>query len=277
MLLLFSAYSIFNTKKVQCKEIKWSITMESLNELRSKITALEATLKQERKRELESAFANFQALASRYNLDVKLISKSFSSAKFWDDRYAQNGNSGAGSYGRLAQFKADIINKIVEKFDISSVVEFGCGDGNQLKLSNYDEYLGYDVSEVVIESCHEVFSGDNTKKFKLLSEYVHQQFDLALSLDVIYHLIEDDVYDDYLHKLFSSSSNLVIVYSSNVDRVTNDAHVKHREFCSWVALNYSHFHLIEKIENIYKYDPKNQSDTSFADFYIFQNTAHAGL
>lgn len=37
-------------------------------------------------------------------------------------------NSGAGSYGRLADFKAEIINQFVTENDVREVVEWGCGD-----------------------------------------------------------------------------------------------------------------------------------------------------
>lgn len=42
----------------------------------------------------------------------------FNSKKYWNDRYLTVGNSGAGSYNKLAQFKADIINNFVEKNQI---------------------------------------------------------------------------------------------------------------------------------------------------------------
>src|SRR5687768_6622655 len=51
------------------------------------------------------------------------------SNQYWDDRYLIGGNSGAGSYDRLAQFKADVLNKFAYDRDVSSVIEFGCGDG----------------------------------------------------------------------------------------------------------------------------------------------------
>ncbi|HFK5799472.1 TPA: hypothetical protein ACG0L7_003353 [Enterobacter hormaechei subsp. oharae] len=52
------------------------------------------------------------------------------SAQYWDDRYRLAGNSGAGSYGRLADFKANVLNDFVAREKIGSVAEFGCGDGN---------------------------------------------------------------------------------------------------------------------------------------------------
>lgn len=65
------------------------------------------------------------------------------------------GNSGKGSYNRLAQFKADIINKFVEENAIEFVMEWGCGDGHQLSLAKYLQCVGYDVSKQAISTCQE--------------------------------------------------------------------------------------------------------------------------
>src|SRR5579859_8234848 len=57
------------------------------------------------------------------------------SSTYWEERYRAGGNSGAGSYGRLAEFKAEVLNGFVHSRGIRSVVEFGCGDGAQLALA----------------------------------------------------------------------------------------------------------------------------------------------
>jgi SAM-dependent methyltransferase len=80
------------------------------------------------------------------------------SKKYWDNRYCQGGHSGAGSYGQLAEFKADVLNKFVLENDIQSVIEFGCGDGNQLSLAKYPHYIGIDVSPKAIEICRKLFN-----------------------------------------------------------------------------------------------------------------------
>ena len=68
------------------------------------------------------------------------------SAKYWEDRYARGGTSGAGSYGRAAEWKAQIVNAWVRELGITSVIDWGCGDGNQLSLADYPRYLGLDRS-----------------------------------------------------------------------------------------------------------------------------------
>ena len=39
----------------------------------------------------------------------------FQSKRYWEKRYAQNKTSGTGSYGKLAKFKADIINDFLNQ------------------------------------------------------------------------------------------------------------------------------------------------------------------
>ncbi|WP_048031256.1 MULTISPECIES: hypothetical protein [Brevibacillus] len=48
----------------------------------------------------------------------------------WEDNYASGGNSGLGSYGVLALFKAEVINEYIKEQQVKSVIEFGCGDGS---------------------------------------------------------------------------------------------------------------------------------------------------
>jgi len=75
------------------------------------------------------------------------------SSEYWDRRYRSGGTSGDGSYGGLAEFKAEIINVFVEENGIDTVVELGCGDGNQLGLMDVPQYTGYDISKKAVEMC----------------------------------------------------------------------------------------------------------------------------
>lgn len=82
----------------------------------------------------------------------------FDSTAFWENRYASGGNSGCGSYNNLAKFKADIINKFLIDKDIQSVIDYGVGDGNQLKYIDTSniKYTGLDVSQTVIQICEDL-------------------------------------------------------------------------------------------------------------------------
>jgi len=192
---------------------------------------------------------------------------------YWENRYLSDGTSGAGSYGRLADFKAEIINNFVKNHEIKNVIEFGSGDGNQLKLLNFKQYTGFDVSEIVLNKCKKEFSDKSNYTFKNAKDYNGETADLVLSLDVIYHLIEDCVFYEYMENLFSAAEKFVIIYASNKNE-NHCPHVKHRKFTDWIEQNQNNITkgwvLKEKIENKYKYSPKNTEDTSFADFYIFE-------
>ena len=137
------------------------------------------------------------------------------SASYWNKRYLSGGNSGVGSYGKFAEFKAGVLNDFVRENSVKSVIEYGCGDGNQLKRADYPQYIGFDVSPAAIAKCRSLFADDCTKQFRLVSEYAGDTAELTLSLDVIYHLVEDDVFDSYMRRLFGSATRFVIIYLSN--------------------------------------------------------------
>lgn len=195
------------------------------------------------------------------------------SANYWQNRYVSGDNSGAGSYNRLAEFKAEILNSFVKDNDVKSIIEWGCGDGNQLSLAQYPSYLGYDVALKAIEICKERFINDASKKFEWCG---HENFstkaraDLSMSLDVIYHLIEDNVYETYMRQLFDTSRKFVCIYSCNDDNPSIGCHVKHRIFTDWIDKNVSdNWELFKTVKNRYPYDENNPDNTSWSDFYFF--------
>lgn len=196
-----------------------------------------------------------------------------SSGDYWQGRYAAGGNSGAGSYNHLAEFKAEVINGFVTTHGIADVVEFGCGDGNQLGYAVYPRYSGYDVSPQAVQICRQRFAGDRTREFFLLQDYDQRQADLTLSLDVIYHLVEDPVYEDYMRRLFLAARRYVIVYSSDREQApaANSPHVRHRAFTKWVGQHCPDWTLMATIPNRFPYNG-DASVTTFADFYIYERT-----
>ena len=172
-------------------------------------------------------------------------------------------------------FKAGIINNFVKNNKITSIIEYGCGDGNQLRFSEYPQYIGFDISQKAISLCEEIFYNDSNKIFKLMREYSGETAQLTLSLDVIYHLIEDDIFYHYMERLFNSSEQFVIIYSSNTDsNIRNeDPHVKHRSFEKWIEDTYQlkkcQWRLIHHIPNKFPFTG-DYDKGSLADFYIYK-------
>ena len=212
---------------------------------------------------------------------AKLYASTYpSSDVYWELRYSHGGTSGAGSYGSLARFKANVIQNFVESNDIKRVIEWGCGDGNQLSLTEFEEYIGFDVSPTAIDICKTKFGEDDSKSFFLYNpdafvdnlRLFHCR--LSISLDVIYHLTEDVVYQKYMKDLFRSSDEFVIIYSSNDGDLGDNAnHVKHRSHQDYVEKNLQTWELFKKIDNEYPYDPQNPNETSLSDFYVYKKSA----
>jgi SAM-dependent methyltransferase len=194
-----------------------------------------------------------------------------SSPQYWNDRYSLGGNSGAGSYGRLALFKAQVVNQFVAEHGIQTIVELGSGDGAQLEIAKYPHYTGIDVSMEAIQKCRARFANDSSKSFFHMSsaEADTAKAELSLSLDVIYHLIEDDIYHAYMSRLVSASERFLCIYSSNDERSSPAAHVRHRCFTDWMKHHAPSWKLISKVPNLYPEDPERPNDTSWADFYFF--------
>lgn len=189
------------------------------------------------------------------------------SEEYWIERYNNGRNSGSGSYGKFAEFKAEVLNNFVQNREIKSVIEFGCGDGNQLKYSNYRNYLGFDVSFDAISRCQKLFSHDKKMVFKLMKEYSGEKSDLSISLDVIYHLVEKKSFEEYMYTLFGAAERYVIIYSSDSDKNYGVAqpHIKRRKITKWIDQNIKGWKLIDRIPNRYEWngDWKNSSVSIF--------------
>lgn len=196
------------------------------------------------------------------------------SEEYWRRRYEWMLDSGPGSHGKLAEFKASIVNQFVRDNAVGSAIEFGCGDGNRLKLADCPSYIGFDVSPAALSRCRKVFRRDPAKCFRLASEYRGEEAELALSLDVISHLVEDEVSEQHMKRLFESATRFVITYSSNrVDESGQGAtpHVRHRRFSEWVDRNGGEWVLERRIPNRYPF-AGDLREGSFSDFYIDRRT-----
>jgi hypothetical protein len=136
--------------------------------------------------------------------------------------------------------------------------------------------LGLDVSRIAVERCARQFAGDTAKSFLWydpkaaanLGDFL--QADLTLSLDVMFHLVEDAIYDGYLRTLFGMSRRYVIVYSSDVEAATKVPHVRHRKFTQSVELRFPDFKAIDRRAASHAGDPAAKC------FVMFERAHTAG-
>lgn len=202
---------------------------------------------------------------------------SIDSKKYWENRYKINSNSGAGSYGYLKNYKLDILNNFIGDNKISSIIDFGCGDGNQIDGLKINEYNGYDVSQSAINICKKKYNNNNFQ-FYVINDYtLFKKCELGLSLDVIYHLIENHVFEEYMEHLFKNSIKYIVIYSNDyeaekINPLTNKPyapHVKPRNFTKYIEDNFPEWKLDKKIIN-----PHHGKPGVWSDFFFYSKLNH---
>lgn len=85
--------------------------------------------------------------------------------------------------------------------------------------------------------------------------------DLSISLDVIFHLVEDEIFEKYMFDLFKFSTSYVIIYAWDVDE-EKKYHIRQRNYSKWIKKNIHSFHLKKHIIS----DQVN----NFCDFFIYE-------
>jgi SAM-dependent methyltransferase len=184
----------------------------------------------------------------------------FDAASYWDHRYRKGRTSGAGSEGSAAAAKAAYVNALIARESIRSVVDWGCGDGTVLDLLHPGiEYVGLDVSPHVIQRHRrERLSRGH---FLLLRRGAHPIVlgELGLSLDVVFHLVDDRDYEEHLANLFGAASRFVLVHSADYDGGHTTRHVRWRHWTGDVRLRFPQWHLREHPE-----------DPQIIGFYLYE-------
>ncbi len=131
---------------------------------------------------------------------------------FWNGIYDNNkygwwGNtskSGEGSEGRMAEFKKNLVSSIVEKYDIKSILDFGCGDYNWMqKVTGDYQYTGIDIVSSLVDS-HNRMYGKHNRRFiygNTANEYFHTDFikqygttfDIGVLFDILGHQLWSEI------------------------------------------------------------------------------------
>jgi hypothetical protein len=124
-----------------------------------------------------------------------------------------------------------------------------------------------DVSAAALARCQREFPRHRFVPFEAID--AEPAADLALSIDVIFHLVEDRVFAAHMRALFGHARRFVLIYASNADMMWPAAHVRHRRFSDYVAARFPAWRLIAHVPNRYPFDPLRPDETSFADFFVY--------
>eukprot|EP00928_Gymnodinium_smaydae_P084310 TRINITY_DN6757_c1_g1_i1.p1 TRINITY_DN6757_c1_g1~~TRINITY_DN6757_c1_g1_i1.p1 ORF type:complete len:326 (+),score=60.79 TRINITY_DN6757_c1_g1_i1:70-1047(+) len=185
---------------------------------------------------------------------------------YWELRYKIGGSS-RGLVGdsdtayTFYEYRTEVLRQLFESGSlggsVASVLDMGVGDGLQagMLLSNtksVKKYVGIDLSHRMVRELRRSFE-DNLKKngfwrpdlevafygydgYTLPAELGQHQFDIALSLQVIMHLLEDALFDSYMTKLFDPAASWrhVIIQADNVQTAQYN-HIRGWRFTDWIA------------------------------------------
>lgn len=126
-----------------------------------------------------------------------------------------------------------------------------------------------DVSSRAIEICKNHYHDDGSKQFAEIDPLqelsLDKKYDCALSIDVLYHLVEQDVYEMHLRNVFASAEKYVIIYAWDTEEqgdMNISVHLKPRKFTHYISEKFKNWDLIGKVKQIY--------DDSSSDFFFYE-------
>ena len=142
--------------------------------------------------------------------------------------------SGTGSkMSRNNQKYIDILNEILNKYNIKTICDIGCGDWQFSKFIKYDtkdiNYLGIDCVKSVIDNNLEEYKKDNINfEYKTISDdYIPKGYDLIIIKDVIQHWEDKDILK-YISKILENNKYVFITNGYRFMKDKNKNNLKER-------------------------------------------------
>lgn len=166
------------------------------------------------------------------------------SESYWRRRYAFGGNSGAGSRGASARYKAEFVNAFVIKHEIMSLLDIGCGDGLNASLLNVPSYCGVDIAPTALKLAQARCAGQGKSFTSVIPDAAS---DMTLSMDVVYHLVEDDAFADHI-RVLGLARRYCLIYGTDFVAVPM-AHIRHRQVTAAFLERHSGWELLDRIAN----------------------------
>ena len=134
-----------------------------------------------------------------------------------------NEGSGDGSKIENVREYVDVLQKYIDKPEIKTVIDLGCGDWQFSKFLDLSSvlYLGVDVVDSVIDSNIDLYSASNIDFISRdIITYELPQVDLIICKDVLQHLSNKDVIS-VLIKIIKSSKFALITNDFNSESTSN--------------------------------------------------------
>lgn len=137
----------------------------------------------------------------------------FDNRRFWNLRYVEDPDkgSGPGSRGDNLALKNRLIGSIVERHQIGSVLDIGCGDIEVVKSAKIRSYVGVDISDVVIERNRRIKPEWQFVCADLAGSYCPPRADLVLCMDVLIHQRSRKAYFTILSKVLDATKKIALI------------------------------------------------------------------
>ena len=162
--------------------------------------------------------------------------------RYWKNRHRRGRGHwesvGRGSVGKLARYKAGLVNELVQEVDAVRIVDLGCGDGRQADRFHVPEYVGLEVSEHAVAEARKRLAKHPNRTAHVWepSDLLPETGCIALSMDVVFHLVDDELHDAYMRALFQAGTKAVAIYSTDYEGEPQ-GHMRHRNVSRWVEEN----------------------------------------
>lgn len=149
---------------------------------------------------------------------------------YWNARYANGGNSGAGSYGDAMLRKVEWLSELE---GVETITEIGCGDfsfGSHLMAKKPDAlYAGFDISETIVARNQKMYGQHSINFEPLLGSVIAPGSDLLLCVDVLFHIADDSEYEAMIRSLDKLWTKYLALSAYEYDGI-RQGHVHIRKF-----------------------------------------------
>lgn len=172
--------------------------------------------------------------------------------------------------GDLLSWKASVVNSIIKENRVNSGLELGSGDGKFASLLSLKKYVGYDISDSAVTLANEKFDNPNFRT-STKPPFFWRKFDITMSIDVIYHIVENRDFNKHMAKLFSAANTLVVIYSyPKKPSEKMSEHIKFNDFTSWAERQAPGWELVGQIPNKFPFDENYPNSTSKSEFFVYK-------
>ena len=153
--------------------------------------------------------------------------------KFFQDVYTNNrwggvnSKSGTGSEGEFKVEKIKLVQSIIDKYNIQSILDIGCGDLYWMKdVLNDNTSISYTGVDVVQELLDNNKKTNPKQNFEILNFEKKYKVDLVIIFDVFGHQLHNEVIEliNYINKLDSKYVIVTNRINKNTEKIILDKH-----------------------------------------------------